>query len=209
MKNKTFHLIIFICGIITFIIPLVQLSIGFHYVVKDGQSARQHCAAAPDLPLLMAMGGVFTLFFLGIAYGLIQMLSSINNQQSDIAGKMPKFLVGMCCFLSIRISQIWFFFSSGLITFLFGSIAFIFFILIQIRVYDVYSTPIQYQMESVLISCQSIISRSAFILIILTYISLLLFLASALLLLIHGYYKKHNRSYNEFEMKNIPENTRF
>jgi hypothetical protein len=95
MKNETIHVIVFVCAIITFIVPFVQLSIGFHYVVKDGQSADHQCSAAPDLPLLMAIGGIFALFFLGIAYGLLKMLSSVNDQQSDMAGKMPKILIGM------------------------------------------------------------------------------------------------------------------
>ena len=98
MQSETMHMIALVCAIITFIIPFVQLSIGFHYVVKDGQSANQACFVAPDLPLLMAIGGIFTLFFLGIAYGLLKMLSSINDQQSDVAGRMPRILVGMCFF---------------------------------------------------------------------------------------------------------------
>jgi hypothetical protein len=95
MKDKIIRILVFVCVIITFIIPFVQLSIGFQYVVKDGQIDHQECSAAPDLPLLMAIGGIFALFFLGTAYGLLKMLSSINNQQSDIAGKMPRILVGM------------------------------------------------------------------------------------------------------------------
>jgi hypothetical protein len=89
------RVIILVCAIITFIIPIVQLSIGFRYVVKDGQNANIECSVAPDLPLLMAIGGIFTLFFLGTAYGFLQMLTSINNQQSDMAGRMPRILVGM------------------------------------------------------------------------------------------------------------------
>jgi len=95
MKSKILPIFLFICVIITLIIPLIQLSIGFHYVVKDGQSPNNECSAAPDLPLLMAIGGIFTLFFLGTSYGFLNMLSSINNQQSDIAGRMPRILVGM------------------------------------------------------------------------------------------------------------------
>jgi len=87
------------------IIPLIQLSIGFHYVVNDGQSPNNECSAAPDLPLLLAIGGIFTLFFLGTAYGFLKMLSSINNQQSDIAGRMPRILVGMFfCYILININ---------------------------------------------------------------------------------------------------------
>jgi hypothetical protein len=94
MENKIFRVLIFLSVLITFIIPLVQLFIGFQYVVKDGQSTNQACSIAPDLPLLMAIGGIFTLFFLGTAYGFLKMLSSINIEQSDIAGRMPRVLVG-------------------------------------------------------------------------------------------------------------------
>ena len=87
--------VIFVCAIVTFIIPIVQLSIGFHYVVQDGQNSNDPCSAAPDLPLLMGIGGIFTLFFLGIAYHFLKMLTSLNQQQSDITGKMSRLLVGM------------------------------------------------------------------------------------------------------------------
>lgn len=93
MKQKIFHFILFITVTMTFLIPLIQLSIGFHFVVKDGQDAAEQCSLAPDLPLLLAIGGVFTLFFLGIAYVLLHMLST-NNQQSDMAGRAPKILIG-------------------------------------------------------------------------------------------------------------------
>ena len=91
----TANLIIAICGAITFIIPLIQLSIGFNHVVKDGTNADTVCRVAPDLPLLLAIGGIFALFFLGITYGLLKMISSVNKQQSDIAGKTPKILIGI------------------------------------------------------------------------------------------------------------------
>ena len=91
------QVIVAVCVIITFIIPLIQLSIGFHYVVKDGDNPNTKCQAAPDLPLLLAIGGIFALFFLGTAYGFLKMLSSINNQQSDVAGHTPRILVGKSC----------------------------------------------------------------------------------------------------------------
>jgi hypothetical protein len=94
-KIKMMHIITLVCSVTTFIVPFVQLSIGFRYVVKDGQNAYNECPAASDLPLLMAIGGIFALFFLGIAYGLLKMFTSLDNPQSDIAGKMPKILVGM------------------------------------------------------------------------------------------------------------------
>lgn len=94
MENRIIRIVVALCVLFTLIIPFIQLSIGFQYVVHDGQNANQQCAIAPDLPLLMAIGGIFTLFFLGMAYGFLKMLSSIRIQQSDIAGHMPRLLVG-------------------------------------------------------------------------------------------------------------------
>jgi len=94
MKKSTTHWIVAVCIIITFIIPLIQLAIGFNHVVKDGANPNSVCQAAPDLPLLLAIGGIFALVFLGTAYGFLKMLSSIDETESDIAGKTPKILVG-------------------------------------------------------------------------------------------------------------------
>jgi hypothetical protein len=94
MKKTTVHLIVAVSGLITFINPLIQLSIGFHTVVSDGEDPNYKCQAAPDLPLLLAIGGIFALVFLGTAYGWLKMISSVNKTQSDIAGKAPKILVG-------------------------------------------------------------------------------------------------------------------
>ena len=98
MKKTTKRWIVATCGIITFIIPIAELAIGFNNIVKDGQSSNNRCAAASDLPLILAIGGVFTLFFLGTAYGFLQMVSSVNNVSSDIAGKAPRILVGKSIF---------------------------------------------------------------------------------------------------------------
>lgn len=95
MKKSTLYAIVAVCAIITFIIPLIQLSIGFNNIVKDGEDANLKCRAAPDLPLLLAIGGIFTLFFLGTAYGFLKMISSIGQTQSDVAGKTPKILIGI------------------------------------------------------------------------------------------------------------------
>lgn len=94
------YFIIAIFALITFIIPIIQLSIGFHYIVKNGHDPNTQCSAAPDLPLLMAIGGIFALFFLGIAYGFLKMISSITKQQSNMSGKGPKILVGMSLFFN-------------------------------------------------------------------------------------------------------------
>ena len=94
MKKTTKHWVVAICGLITFIIPFAQLAIGFNNIVKDGEDPNIRCRAAPDLPLLLAIGGIFTLFFLGSAYGFLKMISSIDKVQSDVAGKAPKILIG-------------------------------------------------------------------------------------------------------------------
>lgn len=93
MRNQYVHLILLISITLTFLIPLIQLSIGFHFVVKDGQNASEQCSIAPDLPLLLSIGGVFTLLFLGIAYSLLRMIAN-TNQHSDMSGRIPKILVG-------------------------------------------------------------------------------------------------------------------
>jgi hypothetical protein len=95
IEKMNISLIIVIFGAITFIIPLVQLSIGFKYVVSDGTSANTACQTAPDLPIIMGIGGIFALFYLGMAYGFIKMISSVNKTESDVAGHGPKILVGM------------------------------------------------------------------------------------------------------------------
>jgi hypothetical protein len=98
MKKTTKHWIVAVCGIITFIIPIAELAIGFHNIVKDGQKPSIRCQAAPDLPLLLAIGGIFALFFFGTAYGFLKMVSSVDKVESDIAGKAPKILIGKSVF---------------------------------------------------------------------------------------------------------------
>ena len=92
MKTR---LIVGVCAAITFIIPLIQLSIGFKFIVSDGTSANTNCSAATDLPLIMAIGGIFILFFLGTLYAVLYMLASVDETDSDISGSGPKILIGM------------------------------------------------------------------------------------------------------------------
>jgi hypothetical protein len=89
------RLIVGVCAAITFIIPLIQLSIGFKFVVDDGTSADKYCSAATDLPLIMAIGGIFILFYLGTLYGVLYMVASDDKTESDISGSGPKILIGM------------------------------------------------------------------------------------------------------------------
>ncbi|CAF1141078.1 unnamed protein product [Adineta steineri] len=155
-----------------------------------GENANHQCSAAPDLPLLMAIGGIFALFFLGIAYRFLKMLTSVNNQQSAKNGIMRKLLVGF-------------------VSFIFGVITFIFFILIQIRVYQAYSNNIQYDTQSTSNFCYSTIMRGALILIVLTYISIFLFTGIFILAFINAHRKRQEKCDKQFEMKTVPENTRF
>ncbi|CAF1136597.1 unnamed protein product, partial [Didymodactylos carnosus] len=83
-------LIIIIVGI-TFIIPLVQLSIGFTYLNKPVTQ----CPIARDIPLVLAFGGMFTLLFLATAYGLLYTISDRTNS----SGKTIKIIMGnLKCF---------------------------------------------------------------------------------------------------------------
>lgn len=98
MQRTTIHLIIALCVVINFTIPLVQLSIGFHYIVKNGQDPNVQCQSAPDLPLLMAIGGIFALLFLVLGYGFVKMVAGPSKHGSDVSGIAPKVLVGMSFF---------------------------------------------------------------------------------------------------------------
>lgn len=102
MKLSLFSFTVTVFILITFVIPFIQLSIGFHYVVKDGENASARCSAATDLPLLMAIGGIFALFSLGISYCFLRMITS-KNQQGDMAGRVPHILLGQRKRLSMPI----------------------------------------------------------------------------------------------------------
>jgi hypothetical protein len=92
---------------------------------------------------------------------------------------------------------------------MFGSITCIFFILIQIRVYKAYANNIQYDTKSALNYCQISLMRGALVLIILTYISFLLFIGIYVFVIINAHRKRQEKRYKEFEMKTHVENTRF
>ena len=94
MKKSVKHTIVGVCSVVTFLIPIAQIVIGFHFLVSDGEDPNIKCQAAPDLPILLGMGGVFTLLFFGSVYGCLKMISSIMKVQSDTSGKGPKILLG-------------------------------------------------------------------------------------------------------------------
>jgi hypothetical protein len=95
------------------------------------------------------------------------------------------------------------------VSFIFGSITFIFFILIQIRVYEAYSNNLQYDTRSIINYCQPTLMRGALIFSILTYINFLLFIGIYILVLIHAYYLRRQKNYQEFEMKAMEKTIRF
>ncbi|CAF0795182.1 unnamed protein product [Adineta steineri] len=175
------HLIIGICGVITFIIPLIQLSIGFNQVVDDGHDANKICRAASDLPLLLAIGGIFALFFLGTAYGFLAMIASIDDKQSDISGKTPKILL-------------------GLVSFSFGAITFIFFILIQMRVYGAYSNGVQFNNQTATNYCRSTVMGGGLAMIILTYINVLIFTSIVIFVIVIAYTKRKEKKQENIDM---------
>ncbi|UJR14573.1 hypothetical protein I4U23_001569 [Adineta vaga] len=177
----TAHLIIAICGAFTFLIPLIQLSIGFNYIVKDGTDAGTVCRAASDLPLLLAIGGIFSLFFLGSAYGFLKMISSVDKQLSDVAGKAPKILIGM-------------------VSFMFGSITLIFFILIQMRVYGSYSNGVEFDNQLATNYCRATVMRGALAMIILTYITVIIFIGIVVFVLVKTQIKWQEKKQTDMEM---------
>ena len=93
----------------------------------------------------------------------------------------------------------------GLITLLFGTITFIFFLLIQIRIYDIYAN------DFILISqpCAAILIQGCLILIILTYINWTILLSIYVCVLFEKYAKQQSIRIDEFEMKNRKESSRF
>ena len=185
MKHSWFSITLTVSILFTFVIPFIQLSIGFHYVVKDGEDANARCAAATDLPLLLAIGGIFALFSLGTSYSFLQMITS-KNQQSDMAGRVPRILIGE----KILIDSFFFKIVSsflGLVSLIFLSHTMIFFILIQMRVFRAYANDVQFTQPSMKNYCHSTVMRGALVMIILTYISIGLFLGIFLVCLLRRY----------------------
>ncbi|CAF0723470.1 unnamed protein product [Didymodactylos carnosus] len=75
---------------------LRELSFGFHYLNLSPsdpniKNSTNSCPIASDLMIEMAIGGIFDLFFLGVAYGLTFMIAN----GTSIEGKAAKWLIGM------------------------------------------------------------------------------------------------------------------
>ena len=91
-------------------------------------------------------------------------------------------------------------FCLGLVSFIFGAITLIFFILIQMRVYEAYSNNVQFQTQSAAGYCRSAIMRGALAMIILTYINILLFIAIFAIILMDVRIKIQVKKEKEMEM---------
>lgn len=63
----------------TLVIPLVQLSFGFHYIDK-----KELCPIQYDITLLMAIGGVFEILFFAIAFAFIHKLIPAKHKKEKV-----------------------------------------------------------------------------------------------------------------------------
>ncbi len=52
----------------TLVIPIVELSFGFHYITSTSNGP---CPIQQDIMVLMAIGGVFQVIFFAVAFGFL------------------------------------------------------------------------------------------------------------------------------------------
>ena len=170
----------------TLVIPIVQLSFGFKFINDETLCPIQH-----DIMLLMAIGGVFELIFFAATYGFIYKITpvkykkqknqSVAQQSAKGSNRASSILIGNSIFLSI-IFLFLIITYLGCITGIFGACAIMFFVLIQLRVYQNYTTA-QWTTPNKPTYCLFTIFSSAFGLMIATYVAfLLLFITSFILL---------------------------
>lgn len=91
---------------------------------------------------------------------------------------------------------------SGLISFIFGALTLIFFILIQIRVYGAYGKNVQSTIPATNNFCRSALIRGALAMIILTYINVILF-SIIVLLVVYGL-RKNIQKKKQIDMEMVP-----
>ncbi|CAF1593971.1 unnamed protein product [Adineta ricciae] len=152
----------------TLVIPIVQLSFGFHFI-----NTPEKCPAQRDLMLLMAIGGVFQALFFAATFGFVYKITPSKYkaekkqtvaQQSAQGNSRTSFVV------------------IGCITGIIGACAIIFFVVLQIQVYSIFKT-VNTNNTSDPLYCLFQIFSSAFGLIIATYVAfLLLFIVSIIFL---------------------------
>ncbi|CAF1291943.1 unnamed protein product [Rotaria sp. Silwood1] len=105
----------------TLVIPIVQLSFGFHYIKQNNV-----CPIESDIMLLMAIGGVFEVIFFAASFGFVCAVTPSKYKKQKSKSTAADNTKG-----SNRASLI----LVGFITAILGACAIIFFVLIQIRVY--------------------------------------------------------------------------
>lgn len=91
-------------------------------------------------------------------------------------------------------------FLAGLISFIFGAITLMFFILIQIQVYGAYSKSVQFVDQSASNYCKSIVMQGGLAMVVLTYINVLLFLTVFILILLNTRVKRQKQKQIDMEM---------
>lgn len=72
----------------TLVIPIVQLSFGFHYINNE-----ELCPVQQDIMVLMAIGGVFEVIFFAAAFGFIYAVTPSKYKKSknkSVAQKSAK-----------------------------------------------------------------------------------------------------------------------
>jgi hypothetical protein len=167
----------------TIVIPLVQLSFGFHYV-----NYTSLCPVQSDIMILMSIGGVFQAIFFAIGAAFLyavtparfkQQKNKKSEAQQSAKGnnRASLILIGKSyyvAFILVLLSVIY----VGCITGIFGACAIIFFVLLQLRVFGNINN-VQYTDSTLSSYCLFAIFSSAFGLIIATYVAFLLYIIVA------------------------------
>ena len=171
----------------TLVIPLVQLSIGFHYVDKP-----ESCPIKQDIPLLMAIGGFFQIIFFAVAFAFIfnvtpdkykkQKNQTAAQKSAKGSNRASKILIGKILSNSLFSYLHTWDFLIGCITGILGACAIIFFILLQFRVYRIFQ-EVQWTTNDGKTYCVFTIYSGAFGLIIATYVAFILLLTVGIILI--------------------------
>ncbi|UJR36853.1 hypothetical protein I4U23_029566 [Adineta vaga] len=152
----------------TLVIPIVQLSFGFHFI-----NTPEQCPIQRDIMLLMAIGGVFQAIFFAASFGFLYKVTPSKYKQNKHQSAAQQSAKGNNRASSIII---------GCITGILGACAIVFFVVLQVQVYSIFST-VKSDNASDPSYCFFTIFSSAFGLIIATYVAfVLLFIVGFILL---------------------------
>lgn len=179
----------------TLVIPLVQLSIGFHYIDYE-----KICPIQRDIMLLMAIGGFFEIIFFAVAFAFIWNVTPDKYKKQKVQTAAQKSAKGNSRASLILIGKILsnssfvylkkLDFLLGCITGILGACAIVFFILIQLRVYTNFRTA-QWTDTDKDTYCQFTIFSSAFGLMIATYVAFIFLIAVGIILICGIGARKH------------------